>query len=210
MAEWVDLKTIARRLSEDALLAETEAGWRLQEALAEGKISAQSEFGTFRPAHSPYISTDEDEQVEDEPIPAGFWTAVEVDWEERRPFFRFFDRKKDRFYLSDTVRARRSDALEFLRQVNQVSGTAGETAVLPPPSPTHQISKGGRPRDWDWEGAYIELARILVIEEGDFDRPELNNRIRKWFSDRNNTNCPSDSMIREKVKRFYESIWPPM
>jgi len=68
---------------------------------------------------------------------------------------------------------------------------------------------GGRPQKWDWEGALIELARINIIENGDNSRPTLQRLLKEWFALHNEGDCPSDEMVREKVKRFHEGVWPP-
>ena len=70
-------------------------------------------------------------------------------------------------------------------------------------------SSGGAPPKWDWEGAYIQLGRIHILEDDNaLSRDVLNKRLENWFMDTTGK-CPSDSEIRKKVKRFHETIWPP-
>jgi hypothetical protein len=88
-----------------------------------------------------------------------------------------------------------------------VSQAPPEKDAVPPPGEATQ-NKGGAPGKWDWEGAYIEMARIAVLDDENVDCVTLNERVKHWFVGEVD-NHPSDSQIREKVKRFHEALWPP-
>lgn len=75
------------------------------------------------------------------------------------------------------------------------------------PSPKRK-NAGGNPGKHDWEGALAHLAKIILLEEDEIDRAKMNDRVREWFIEATGDH-PSDSQIREKVKRFHETIWPP-
>lgn len=79
-----------------------------------------------------------------------------------------------------------------------------KVAVLP----VTGVRAGGSPGKWDWEGAYIEMARIVALEDVSPTRPTLNELVLNWFMTTAGDH-PSESQIRDKVKRFHEAIWPP-
>lgn len=82
--------------------------------------------------------------------------------------------------------------------------TAGATSEA---SSQSNAGQGGRHRKWDWDGAFIEMARVAVHGD-DCDRPIIDKAVKDWFV----TECgshPADSQIRDKVKRFHEALWPP-
>ena len=75
--------------------------------------------------------------------------------------------------------------------------------------PALAANRGGRTNKWDWEGAYIEMARLLhMADDPPRNRPELSSLIKDWFVARVG-NHPADSLIREKVKRFWDEMTPP-
>jgi hypothetical protein len=77
-----------------------------------------------------------------------------------------------------------------------------------PPRGEATRNKGGAPSKWDWEGAHIEMARIVALDDENVDRTTLNEKVKDWFVSKFD-NHPSDSQIRDKVKRFHEALWPP-
>jgi hypothetical protein len=94
--------------------------------------------------------------------------------------------------------------LEYWPRVSQASP---EKDAVPPPGEATR-NKGGAPGKWDWEGAYIEMGRIVALEDENVDRATLSERVKNWFVGEVD-NHPSDSQIRDKVKRFHETLWPP-
>jgi hypothetical protein len=107
--------------------------------------------------------------------------------------------------------------LEYWPRVSQASPE--KDAVPPPGEATRNKggapgkreatrNKGGAPVKWDWEGAYIEMGRIVALEDENVDRATLSERVKNWFVGKFD-NHPSDSLIRDKVKRFHETLWPP-
>jgi hypothetical protein len=78
-------------------------------------------------------------------------------------------------------------------------------AMLPESAKNHS---GGRPTKHDWEGAHNEMTRLMYMAaEPPADRATMNNAIKDWFIGKTGTH-PSDSMIREKVLRFWEALTP--
>jgi hypothetical protein len=66
----------------------------------------------------------------------------------------------------------------------------------------------GRAKNYDWEAAFIEMARILIIEDEWIDRAGMTPRIRAWFFEHYGK-FPKSARLRSKIKQFYEGIWPP-
>ncbi|MCJ2136377.1 hypothetical protein MKK69_20380 [Methylobacterium sp. J-026] len=68
-------------------------------------------------------------------------------------------------------------------------------------------SKGGRPREHDWDGAFIEMARVAISGQ-DHSPAALTRAVTEWFA-KTYDREPADSQIREQVARFHDALWPP-
>ncbi len=67
-------------------------------------------------------------------------------------------------------------------------------------------NKGGRKPKWDWDGAFIEMARLYFVDEDPpKTRSEMNDRIAEWFVKKSGSE-PATSLLRGKVKRFWEAF----
>jgi hypothetical protein len=64
---------------------------------------------------------------------------------------------------------------------------------------------GGPRLKYDWEGAYIEMARIAFLDENPpRSCAEMQERLREWFmQQRRDHDHPADSLLRDKVKLFW-------
>jgi hypothetical protein len=71
--------------------------------------------------------------------------------------------------------------------------------------------RGGAPRQWDWEGAFIEMARIFIFERSP---PRTNDewkaRVRSWFETYHppvkNRRHPSDTELLPRIRQFREML----
>ena len=60
----------------------------------------------------------------------------------------------------------------------------------------------GAPKKWDWEGALIELARIVDNGDVGLDAAILRERLIEWFSSTHTGDHPHRKEISKRVQRF--------
>jgi hypothetical protein len=198
---WLSLAQ-AHKVAVEKLGGRETAELLLANALRCRKISARGEF---------YIGEDYRRGVK---LTPDFWFDREnIDWLESRivqrlPRLKTRDEEPNYLRLGSfyRIQLKIKDLNKLWPEllVSTINNSASNHTALT----QSQVScdKGGRPPKYDWEGATIAMARVAVLGQ-DSSQAALARAVRDWFARKGEE--PSDSLIRAKVKRFHESIWPP-
>ena len=84
----------------------------------------------------------------------------------------------------------------------------------PEPKPiVQEVSKGGAPRKWDWDGAFLHLAALahhgvnglFRDDGGDPNQSDIARHLQAWFIDTCG-NAPENSQLRDYGKRFVTEL----
>lgn len=89
-------------------------------------------------------------------------------------------------------------------------------APVPDPEPkpaVEEVSKGGAPRKWDWDGAFLHLAALahhgvnglFRDDGGDPNQSDIARHLQAWFIDTCG-NSPENSQLRDYGKRFVTEL----
>lgn len=184
------------RLSALTGVTHSSAGESIRQAMAAGEIEAVAGGVSIRPDGGEGAA---DILLEDHLLKAEYWQRCRVDWEARYLDFTFYV-GRDLYFASD-LNVDAAAAVAFLRLRDPLYQPQASTA------PAAEKNKGGRPAKHDWDGAFIEMARIAVLGD-DSSRAALTKAVEEWFMQTAGSS-PAPSLVREKVQRFHESIWPP-
>ncbi|TXN27129.1 hypothetical protein [Methylobacterium sp. WL19] len=184
------------RLSTLTGVTHSSAGESIRQAMAAGEIEAVADGVSVR---ADTADTATDLILEKHALKPDYWQHCRIDWDSRYPSFTFYI-GRDQYFASDiTVDAVAAATFLRLRDPLNQSQPSASAAV--------EKNRGGRPTKYDWDGAFIEMARIAVLGD-DSSRAALTKAVEDWFMQTSGSS-PASSLVREKVQRFHESIWPP-
>jgi hypothetical protein len=120
-----------------------------------------------------------------------FWMKAEVDIDAGRA----------------VVKSRGGVVLQIAEGV-RVSRTSIERLNSPPTKPEN---KGGAEPQYDWEGAAIEMARILYVEQklskGRTSQAAMIERLKDWF-EQQPEGVPGDTQLKRHARRFLSAHAP--
>lgn len=194
MSETLDLTFVRDRLMRDAGVSASEAGEIMRRALAVGSLHATADL-TVRPAASRQYHTDADVFLEAFTIPAAYWEACSVQWEDHRPYFVFF--AAEQAYLTGTVTVLRKEARDLLRAHDLV-----HAAPHVPEDPVPKSRSGGRPAKHDWAEAAGFAAGFVAENDYPSTQAELERQIAAWFRSTKGS-MPDESEIARFVRAMY-------
>lgn len=204
-ADWVPLQGLVGRITHTFQLSRKVASELLVTGLAEHRVRAlNSNTGTVIGVSIDTLSnlinwkTGELEQPGLPPIPlAVYWPHV--------------DAAAGRWAALEAMAMERSDrALELKEQQSRLEPTEGDTiegespmaALAPPTSAPRTVARHGRRPEYDWPGLDAKLA-VWLCDDGIPElQADLERRAMAWFPP---DKQPSESMVRERVKRATEA-----
>lgn len=203
MSDTVDIAWLRDRLVSVAALTDIQAGNLICRGMIEGELSAVAPHAVCRPERSARYHSDDDFSEEDYLIPAEYWSAVDVDWTDRRPYFRFFHQK--RAWLVQHLIVPSKAAFAFVRANDPLLTTSDKPAdpqlVAAKPA-IGTKGTGGAPPIIDWERCLIEAARWMYVNGLPPSQAKLIDHIEDWLGDA----APGPTQLKTHLAPLYRAF----